>query len=325
VRTLANFKAPPYAVIYPIRAYSFRFHRRGLNTAIRTGCPSSRWDEGIPGLLLDYNLNASQRVQIRGGDSQNASISGTVGANAGPWRLRGDYQGSYSRTSGSDQGSQHNMDWSRVYMYRALPQLRSTLSMGENYLSSSIFDSWRYTGLSLSSDDRMLPPALRGYAPEVSGIAKTNAKVVVSQQDVCCMKNYVPSGPFRIQDLSSAVTGKLDVKVEEQDGTVQTFQVDTATIPYLTRPGMVRYKLAMGRPSTYEHHLQGPTFATGEFSWVSPTVGHCMAVAFLRVITTLHQSVLGVICSYWGRYPRMLPSRLPACLVKQNVRENLGV
>lgn len=152
-------------------------------------------------------------------------------------------------------------------MYRALPQLRSTLSMGENYLSSSIFDSWRYTGLSLSSDDRMLPPALRGYAPEVSGIAKTNAKVVVSQQGRVLYETTVPSGPFRIQDLSSAVTGKLDVKVEEQDGTVQTFQVDTATIPYLTRPGMVRYKLAMGRPSTYEHHLQGPTFATGEFSW----------------------------------------------------------
>ncbi|MCK2181572.1 outer membrane usher protein [Hafnia paralvei] len=229
--------------------------------------PSSRWDEGIPGLLLDYNLNASATRPNTGGDSQNASISGTVGANAGPWRLRGDYQGSYSRTSGSDQGSQHNMDWSRVYMYRALPQLRSTLSMGENYLSSSIFDSWRYTGLSLSSDDRMLPPALRGYAPEVSGIAKTNAKVVVSQQGRVLYETTVPSGPFRIQDLSSAVTGKLDVKVEEQDGTVQTFQVDTATIPYLTRPGMVRYKLAMGRPSTYEHHLQGPTFATGEFSW----------------------------------------------------------
>ncbi|STQ79056.1 Outer membrane usher protein papC precursor [Hafnia alvei] len=106
----------------------------------------------------------------------------------------------------------------------------------------------------------MLPPALRGYAPEVSGIAKTNAKVVVTQQGRVLYETTVPSGPFRIQDLSSAVTGKLDVKVEEQDGTVQTFQVDTATIPYLTRPGMVRYKFAMGRPVNLRTSYTRPNF-----------------------------------------------------------------
>lgn len=210
-------------------------------------------------------------------------------------------------------------------MYRALPQLRSTLSMGENYLSSSIFDSWRYTGLSLSSDDRMLPPALRGYAPEVSGIAKTNAKVVVSQQGRVLYETTVPSGPFRIQDLSSAVTGKLDVKVEEQDGTVQTFQVDTATIPYLTRPGMVRYKLAMGRPSTYEHHLQGPTFATGEFSWGIANSWSLYGGSILAGDYNAASIGIGRDLFLLGRYPRMLPSRLPACLVRQNVRGNLGV
>ncbi|WP_447879728.1 fimbria/pilus outer membrane usher protein, partial [Serratia fonticola] len=77
----------------------------------------------------------------------------------------------------------------------------------------------------------------------------------------------VASGPFRIQDLDSAVSGALDVRVEEADGSVQRFQVDTATIPYLTRPGQVRFKLAAGRPSDWQHKINGPTFATGEFSW----------------------------------------------------------
>ncbi len=47
-----------------------------------------------------------------------------------------------------------------------------------------MFDSFRFTGVSLISDDNMLPPNLRGYAPEVTGIAKTNAKVI-SQQGEC--------------------------------------------------------------------------------------------------------------------------------------------
>ncbi|MGV8295122.1 fimbria/pilus outer membrane usher protein, partial [Pseudomonas aeruginosa] len=75
------------------------------------------------------------------------------------------------------------------------------------------------------------------------------------------------AGPFAIQDLSSSVRGKLDVKVEEQDGSVSTFQVDTASIPYLTRPGYVRYNVALGKPSAYDHRTQGPVFSAGDFSW----------------------------------------------------------
>ena len=112
-----------------------------------------------------------------------------------------------------------------------------------------LFDSWRFTGASLASDDWQLPPRLRGYAPEVRGIARTNAKVIVSQQGRVLYESTVASGPFRIQDLSSAVSGQLDVRVEEQDGSAQTFTVETATIPYLTRPGQVRFKMAAGRPS----------------------------------------------------------------------------
>ncbi|WP_162868191.1 fimbria/pilus outer membrane usher protein, partial [Klebsiella pneumoniae] len=68
------------------------------------------------------------------------------------------------------------------YAYRAVPALRSKLTLGEGYLDSGLFDSFRFGGLSLRSDDNMLPPNLRGYAPEVTGVAKSNAKVIISQQ-----------------------------------------------------------------------------------------------------------------------------------------------
>ena len=82
----------------------------------------------------------------------------------------------------------------------------------------------------------MLPPNLRGYAPEVTGVAKSNAKVIIRQQGRVLYETTVAAGPFRIQDLNDAVSGELNVRVEEQDGSVQEFTMNTASIPYLTRP-----------------------------------------------------------------------------------------
>ncbi|HCJ6522341.1 TPA: outer membrane usher protein [Enterobacter cloacae] len=230
--------------------------------------PPSRWDEGVPGLLLDYYLNAqTQRQQQRGQQGYNVSGNGTVGANLGAWRLRADWQTRLDHQTGSGKGTRQSWDWSRYYAYRAIPRLGAKLSVGENYLYSDIFDSFRFTGASLISDDSMLPPNLRGYAPEVTGVARTNARVVISQQGRVLYETQVASGPFRIQDINDAVSGQLDVRVEEQDGSVQEFRIDTASIPYLTRPGTVRYKVASGRPSDWKHSTNGPLFATGEFSW----------------------------------------------------------
>ena len=228
--------------------------------------PPSRWDEGIAGVLFDYNLNAQTTERKSGkGRSDSLSGNGTAGINLGAWRVRGDWQSQLQRSA--DQPSQQQFAWSRFYALRAVPSLRSNLILGEDYLDSSLFGSFRYTGANLSSNDNMLPPNLRGYAPEVSGVARTNARVVIRQQGRVLYDTQVPPGPFRIQDLNDAVTGQLDVRVEEQDGSVQEFQMDTASIPYLTRPGTVRYKLAAGKPSDWEHEMDGPAFATGEFSW----------------------------------------------------------
>ncbi len=113
----------------------------------------------------------------------------------------------------------------------------------------------------------MLPPALQGYAPEIHGIAKSSARVTVSQSGRVIYETTVPAGPFNIQDLRSSVRGTLDVRVEEQDGSVSSFQVNTANIPYLTRPGYVRYNISGGTPSRYNHKFQGPSFVSGDFSW----------------------------------------------------------
>ncbi|WP_240643346.1 outer membrane usher protein [Serratia marcescens] len=227
--------------------------------------PPEQWDDGIPGLLLDYNLSGQLGKQSHNNNTaQNLSSYGTLGANLGPWRLRADYQANYNQQAG-DRST--GFDWNQIYAYRALPMQAAKLTLGEIYLDSGVFDAYRFTGLNLASDERMLPPNLQGYAPEVRGIAKSNAKITVSQEGRTLYETTVPAGPFAIQDLNSSVRGKLDVKVEEQDGTVSTFQVDTATIPYLTRPGYVRYNVALGKTSAYDHRTQGPLFSASDFSW----------------------------------------------------------
>ena len=230
--------------------------------------PPSRWDEGILGVLFDYNLNLRARHSVDKSNNQyNLSGNGVAGTNLGAWRFRADWQSNWNRESGKNKVSEHEFKWTRYYAYRALPLLKASLTLGEDYLRSNIFDSFRFIGLSLVTDDNMLPPNLRGYAPEVTGVAKTNAKIVISQKGRIIYETLVAAGPFRIQDLSEAVSGELDVRVEEQDGSVQEFKINTASIPYLTRPGSIRYKIASGRPQNFIHKMTGPMFGMGEFSW----------------------------------------------------------
>lgn len=222
--------------------------------------PPSRWNHGIAGVLFDYSINTNVNKISRGDNTWSLSGNGTTGFNAGAWRFRADWQG-------NRQGNLGNLEWNRYYAYRPIASLQAKFMLGEHSLSSSIFDGFSYLGVSLRSDDNMLPPNLRGYAPEITGVAKTNAKVTVSQQGRILYQGIVPAGPFRIQELNSSISGVLDVKVQEQDETIQTYQVNTASIPYLTRPGLVRYKLAAGKPIDYRHNSEGPVFASGEFSW----------------------------------------------------------
>lgn len=226
--------------------------------------PPSRWDEGIPGMIADYNLNMQAQQSQKGSDSQSLSGNGVIGANLGPWRARADWQTNWNKRDGRRES---DFAFSRYYLYRAIPSLKAKLTVGEDYLSSDIFDTFRFSGVSLNSDLSMLPPSLRGYAPEVTGISRSGGKVIISQQGRVIHETQVEAGPFRIQELNDAVSGTLDVRVQELDGSEQVFQVTTASVPYLTRPGAVRYKLAAGKPSEWGHSMTGPVFTSGEASW----------------------------------------------------------
>lgn len=233
--------------------------------------PPARWETGINGVILDYRIDGQYRhEQSDGSTTLDLTGSGVSGVNLGPWRLRADWQVDYSHSGqDTDSDDEQAVEWqgTRYYAYRPIPLLRSKLTLGEDYLQSDIFDSFSFVGASMVSDDSMLPPNLQGYAPEVVGVAHSNAKVTITQEGRVIYQTQVPAGPFRIQDLSQSTSGELNVKVEEQNGETQQFTINTGSVPFLTRPGLARYKLSLGRPQAWEHSINGPLFASAEASW----------------------------------------------------------
>jgi len=200
-----------------------------------------RWDSGVPAAMLGYNFNL-YGSKSRSAPAQTQGYLGlNAGTNIGNWHFRHD--GSYSWSS---QGSSRYQDIS-TYLQRDLPSLSSQLVIGETYTSGELFDSTQFRGVRLSSDDRMLPDSLRGYAPVVRGVANTNAKVTIRQNGVTLYETTVAPGSFEIDDLyPTGYGGDLNVSVAEADGSVHTFSVPYAAVPLSLRPGISRYSFVAG-------------------------------------------------------------------------------
>ncbi|ECG8632846.1 fimbrial outer membrane usher protein StdB [Salmonella enterica subsp. salamae] len=230
--------------------------------------PPARWSDGVTAALLDYNLTANRYMPNEGDTSTSYGMYGTAGFNLGAWRLRSDYQ--YNRYDSGNGNVQSDFWLPQTYLFRPLPSLRSKLTLGQTYLSSAIFDSFRFAGITLASDERMLPQSLQGYAPQISGIANSNAQVTVSQGGRILYQTRVSPGPFLLPDLSQNISGNLDVTVRESDGTTRTWQINTASVPFMARQGQVRYKVAAGRPlygGAHNNSTASPDFLLGEATW----------------------------------------------------------
>ncbi|MEO6919423.1 MAG: fimbria/pilus outer membrane usher protein [Collimonas sp.] len=235
--------------------------------------PPAGWSDGVDGMLLDYRVIANtRRSNLYGSSNQVNTLSsyGTAGGNLGPWRLRADYQAQNSSGDQNFGSDNKSFQLNRLYAYRALPGIRSDLSIGDNYLNSDVFDTFALRGATLSSDDRMLPPNLRGYAPLINGVARTNATVTVAQQGRVLYSTKVTPGAFSIQDLNSSVQGTLDVTVQEEDGTEQKFTVATAAVPFLSRQGELRYKISAGQPRLFGARGITPAFTAAEIAYGLP-------------------------------------------------------
>lgn len=197
--------------------------------------------------FLNYYVNQYHRDFSGHINSKDDSVFATfsTGMNFGLWRLRHESNYSYSRNSGKTRDDWNNI---RTYVKRALPSIQSKLTIGQNYTTGSLLSGLSYTGVELASEMRMLPASMRDYAPMIRGVANTNAKVTVRQNDIIIYEKTVAPGTFEINDVQSTYyKSDFYVTVEEADGVVHTFIVPYIMNAQLLRPGLSQYSLVAGK------------------------------------------------------------------------------
>ena len=165
----------------------------------------------------------------------------TAGINFGSWHLR--QRSSVDVASGVPSGYQNIA----TYLAHDIPSIRSDLTVGDSFTDGAVFDSFGFRGISLASDDQMLPDSQLEYAPIVHGIARTNARVVITQNGNTILETTVSPGAFEINDLyATGYGGDLHVTVYEADGSQDSFTVPYASVVQLLRPGVWRYTAVAG-------------------------------------------------------------------------------
>ena len=219
--------------------------------------PPEMWDEGITAAMLNYSLSgANSRAKAGEGASSNSQYANLrPGINIGPWRLR-----NYTTWSRDGAGKDR---WDTVYSYlqRAVIPLKAQLTLGDSSAPADVFDSVPFRGVQLASDDDMLPDSLKGYAPVVRGIARTNAQVVIRQNGYQIYQSYVAPGAFEITDMyPTGGAGDLDVTIKEADGSEQHFTLPYASVPVLQREGRLKYALTGGQYRAYNSSVEKTPF-----------------------------------------------------------------
>lgn len=265
----------------------------------------AKWDRGESMAFTNYDANFYQTRQSGLGvsNSEYAYLGLNSGINFGLWRFRHQSSLTYTNSSGIKKSLWSNL---QTYVQRVLPDWKSELTLGESYTAGNLLGSLSYLGLSLASDDRLLPDSMRQYAPEVRGVAATSARVVISQNDRKIREINVAPGPFVISDLyGTASAGDLEVQVFEADGRISSFTVPFAALPESIRPGFSRYAFTVGqvrRHSSRNDFFSDLTYQRGLSNSLTANFGMRLAQNYLAVqsggvwATTL--GAIGVSATY---------------------------
>lgn len=200
-----------------------------------------QWASGEVAAFVNYQANHHER-ETDGVRQRDEALGIRAGISAYGWALR--HSGYYAKAS--DEEGHYRGDG--VYLQTDVAAVRAQLKMGTFYTEGQWQDSFKLRGVQLSSDERMLPPEWRGYAPVVRGVARSNAKVTIRQQDRVIYETSVPAGAFSIKDVYPlGYAGNLSVTVTEADGQKSTFTVPFSSVVQLLRPGFSQYSVAVGQ------------------------------------------------------------------------------
>ncbi len=193
--------------------------------------------------------------------------------------------------------------------------MRARVYAGETFTSSQVFDAVGLRGIALKTDDNMLPASLSGYAPEVRGIARSNATVTVRQNGNVIYQTSVPPGAFVLKDLyPTSSGGDLAVTIQESDGSQTQYTLPFASVPNLVRNGQVKYALGAGNTALRAIRSRPPS-RRASCSWAGDTVSRFMAGRSFPIATTARPSVSGRISAALAPTPSTSPMPAASWLI----------
>lgn len=274
-KSLAPQACAPLAKIIADASVTFDLTRLRLDISVpqvaiknnaRGYVPPERWDQGINALLFNYTFSGANSTDSSGdeGADNSAFLNLNSGLNLGGWRLRNN--SSWSHSNSGDQ-------WQNIssYLQHTVIPLRAELTVGDDYTAGDLFDSVSFRGAQLASDDNMLPDSLKGFAPVVHGIAKSNAQVTIKQNGYTIYQTYVPPGAFAINDLySTSSSGDLLVEIKEADGSINSYSIPYSSVPMLQRQGQLKYALILAKYRANGDDQEEKKFAQTTLQWGGP-------------------------------------------------------
>ncbi|HCP5927664.1 TPA: PefC/AfrB family outer membrane usher protein [Escherichia coli] len=196
----------------------------------------ARWDYGVNGGRLKYYGNFNKTVH----NDFNAFGNLDAAINMGRWVLSSNMNVSHS-------DNKTGLTSSDLTLSTAISQVQGDLLLGKSQTRTELFSDFNFYGAALRSNSNMRPWESRGYAPDISGIAPTPSRITVKQNGYTVYSKMVPTGPYRLDDLSPMGNGDLVVTVEDESGNKTEQVYPVTTLPTLLRPGEFQYNVAVGK------------------------------------------------------------------------------
>ncbi|QHM73156.1 fimbria/pilus outer membrane usher protein [Mixta intestinalis] len=226
------------------------------------------WENGTNALYVSYDNNYFRQEAGKAvSESFYSKLNGGINLNGWLFQHSGNWAWNSTDTQGNYTVYSNNLQ-------RDITSLKSRLLLGDTVSPGNLFDSFSFRGVQLATAEQMLPDSQRGYAPIVRGIAQTNARVTVRQNQSLIYETTVPPGEFMLNDIyPSGYGGDLNVTVTESDGQETSFSVPYTAISEMLRPGSYRYSMLLGelrnQGVNYSPEVYQATIQYGINNWLT--------------------------------------------------------
>lgn len=232
-----------------------------MKRGVRGYVDPALWDAGVSAAFINYQFNSSRTA----GDAETRIVNNLglrAGINLGAWRFRN--ESNLTSSTGSPSTFRSN----RSYLQHDVTAIKGQFSAGDIFSDADLFDSVRYRGVKLASDEGMRADSERGYAPIIRGVAQTNATVEIRQNDYILYTASVPPGPFEISDIyPSGSNGDLQITIIEADGRRHVTTQAFSSLPIMVREGQIKYSVSAGRYNSNADGMATPNILSSTLAY----------------------------------------------------------